>query len=373
MVIPVNEPCLDGNELKYVSECIRDGWVSSSGKYIDRFESAWAEYCGRKYGVCVSNGTTALQSALLALELPKDSEVILPTFTIISCIMAVLYAGLKPVLVDSDSETLTMDVEQIKNKLTTKTKAIMPVHIYGHPVDMDPVLEIANNHGLFVIEDAAEAHGAEYKGKRCGSFGDISCFSFYANKIITTGEGGMVLTDSEKLSNKIKKIINLYLKTGSKRFFHEDLGFNYRITNLQAAVGLAQVENVDSIIKKKIYMGNMYTRLLSGINGIKPLVVKSWAKSVYWMFGILIDHCIDLTAADLAELLSCNGVQTRPFFLGMHEQPVFKKMGIFNGEKYPVSEFASTKGLYLPSGLTLTSENILDVCSYLKEIMHGYA
>ena len=372
MVIPVNEPLFSGNELKYVSDCINSGWISSAGNYLGEFEASWAKYCDRKHGIGTTSGTTALQVAMLALELPPGSEVIIPTFTIVSCALAVLYAGLVPVLVDCDPETLNIDVTKIEQKITSKTKAIMPVHIYGHSVDMDPILELAKKYDLKIIEDAAEAHGAEYKGKKCGSFGDISCFSFYANKIITTGEGGMLLTNDDVLSDRIKNIINLYLNVGTKRFFHDGLGFNYRLTNVQAAIGLAQVENIDNILKIKRSIGTEYTKELSEVGGIKPLVVKDWASPVYWMYGILIDETIPLDANQFSNLLQNYGVQTRPFFLGMHEQPIFKKLNIFKDEYFPVSTMASKKGLYLPSGLTLTGLQIKEVCIAVKEIMNGF-
>jgi perosamine synthetase len=248
-MIPVNEPLLGDRELEYVTECVRTGWVSSAGRFIEEFEQKWAAYCARKYGVAVSNGTAALQLAVATLGFRLGDEVIMPTFTIISCSLAAVYAGGVPVLVDSDPRSWTMDVNQIARKITPRTKAIMPVHIYGHPADMDPILELADCNGLAVIEDAAEAHGAEYlvgrDGRepvwhRCGSFGILSCFSFYANKLITTGEGGMVLTDDVELADKARSLRNLCFQPG-RRFYHDELGFNFRITNLQAALGLSQL------------------------------------------------------------------------------------------------------------------------------------
>jgi perosamine synthetase len=373
--IPVCEPRLAGNELEYVEDCIKTGWISSAGKYIDQFEEGFAAYCGRKYGMAVSNGTVALQLAVAALDLPQGSEVIMPSFTIISCAMAVVYNNLKPVFVDADPETWCMDVTKIEEKINKNTSAIMPVHIYGHPIDMDSVLSLAEKYKIRIIEDSAEAHGAEYKGKKCGSFGDISCFSFYANKIITTGEGGMVLTDDEILAERCRSLRNLSFKK-ERRFYHAELGFNFRITNLQAAIGLAQLENIEQAVEKKIWIGKLYTERLKDIPYLQLPVEKEWAKNVYWMYGIVLDESTGLDAVQFAQKLKEKGVETRPFFLGMHEQPVFQTSslpspggrdtgrGFFTGESYPVAERIARQGLYLPSGLTLT-ENQMDYVSNL--------
>jgi len=387
-MIPVNEPLIGKKELRYVTDCLKTGWISSEGKFIKEFEERWAQYCNRKYGIAVSNGTVALQVAVQSLELLKDSEVILPTFTIISCAMAIIYNKLNPVLVDSDPETWTMDVTKIEEKITPKTKAIMPVHIYGHPCDMDKILEIAKKYDLKIIEDAAEAHGAEYKTilqneeyqmknktsgkesnwKRCGSFGDVSCFSFYANKIITTGEGGMILTDDEGLAERCRSIRNLCFKK-ERRFYHTEMGNNFRFTNLQAAIGLAQLERIDEHIKKKRWIGKLYTERLRDIKGLQLPVEKEWAKNVYWMYGIVLDESIGMTAEEFAKRLYEQGIETRPFFLGMHEQPVFQKMGLFKGEHYPVAERIARRGLYLPSGLTLTEAQIEEVVKAVRKII----
>uniref|UniRef100_A0A7V3N4S0 DegT/DnrJ/EryC1/StrS family aminotransferase n=1 Tax=candidate division CPR3 bacterium TaxID=2268181 RepID=A0A7V3N4S0_UNCC3 len=367
-MIPVNEPLIGEKEKEYVMDCLKTGWISSAGKYIEEFENRWAAYCGRKYGVAVANGTVALQVAVKALDIGPGDEVILPTFTIISCALAVIYSGAKPVLVDSDPEIWTMDVTKIEEKITPNTKAIMPVHIYGHPVDMDPILSLAKRYKLKIIEDAAEAHGAEYKGKKCGSFGDISCFSFYANKIITTGEGGMVLTNDPDLAERAHSIRNLCFRK-ERRFYHSELGNNFRLTNLQAAIGLAQLERIDELIEKKRWIGEMYNKGLKGISGIKLPVEKSWAKNVYWMYGIVLDESMGMDATEFARRLREKGVDTRPFFLGMHEQPIFHKMSLFKDEHYPVAERIARQGLYLPSGLTLTKQQIELVCKKVKEVL----
>jgi perosamine synthetase len=367
-VIPVNEPLLDGNEAKYAAECIRTGWISSAGAFIEEFERAWADYCGMAHGVAVSNGTTALQVAVDCLDLEPGEEVILPTFTIISCAMAVVTHGGVPVVVDSDPRTWCMDVGQVEAKITPRTRAIMPVHIYGHPVDMDPLLELAENHGLAIVEDAAEVHGAEYKGRRCGGLGDISAFSFYANKIITTGEGGMVLTNDDALAEKARDARNLCF-IPERRFLHKRLGYNYRLTNVQAAVGLAQVERIEALVERKRRMGAAYNERLGDIDVLQLPVEEPWAKNVYWMYGLVLDESTGMDAVAFARELAERGVQTRPFFLGMHEQPVFHDMGLFKGESYPVSERMARQGLYLPSGMALTMDQIDTVCEVVRDVL----
>lgn len=376
-MIPVNEPLLGEEELANVTETLRTGWISSSGRFIEAFESAWAEFCGMRYGVAVSNGTTALQVAVACLNLEPGDEVILPTFTIISCAQAVIYNGGTPVLVDSDPRTWCMDVNQVEDKITPRTKAIMPVHIYGHPVDMDPVVQLARRHGLSIIEDAAEAHGALYltdRGgpneawKRCGSLGDISTFSFYANKLVTTGEGGMLLTQQADLAERARGFRNLCFRR-DRRFYHTELGNNYRLTNVQAAIGLAQVDRIEQTIERKRHMGQTYTRKLEAMTGFQLPVEESWARQVYWMYGMVMDETTGVDAAEMARRLAERGVETRPFFLGMHEQPVFHKMGLFDGERYPVAERLARQGLYLPSGVALTDEQIDQVCRAVEEAL----
>ena len=280
------------------------------------------------YGVAVCNGTVALEAAISVLNLEPGDEVIMPTFTIISCALAIVEHGAIPVLVDCDPETWCMDVSQVEEKITSRTKAIMPVHISGHPVDMDPIRELAKKYSFTVIEDAAEAHGAEYKGQKCGSLGDMACFSFYANKIITTGEGGMVLTDDAVLAEKLRAQRNLCFLP-EKRFLHKELGHNYRMTNIQAAIGLAQVEKIETSLAHKRWMGEAYTERLQNIEQLQLPVEKPWAKNVYWMYGIILDKSTGMDAVEFANRLRSKGVDTRPFFLGMHEQPVFQERGLF--------------------------------------------
>ncbi len=376
-MIPVNEPLVGEKEIEYVLDCLRTGWISSSGKYLESFEQAWANYCGMRYGIAVSNGTTALQVAAACIGLQPGDEVILPTFTIISCAQAVTYNGGIPVLVDSEPRTWCMDVNQLAGRITPRTRAIMPVHIYGHPVDMDPVISLAKQHGLLVIEDAAEAHGAEYLSgrgtsnsvwRRSGGLGDISVFSFYANKLVTTGEGGMVLTNDPAIAEQARSLRNLCFKR-ERRFYHTELGHNFRLTNLQAAIGLAQIERLPETIAKKRWMGETYTRRLMNISSIQLPVEEPWARQVYWMYGLVLDESTGIDAVEFARRLLTEGVETRPFFLGMHEQPVFMDMGLFKGEKYPVAERIARQGLYLPSGLTLTEIQIDEVCHAVEKIL----
>lgn len=366
--IPVNEPLIGNPEKRYVMECLETGWISSEGHFIREFEEKWAAYCGMNYGIAVSNGTVALQIAIACLDLQPGDEVILPTFTIISCAQAVTYNGGVVKLVDADPRTWCMDVSQVEAKITPRTKAIMPVHIYGHPVDMDPILELARKYGLLIVEDAAEAHGAEYKGQRCGGLGDLNCFSFYANKIVTTGEGGMVLANDLNKAEKLRSLRNLCFQP-QRRFFHQELGNNFRLTNLQAAIGLAQIERIEASIQHKRWMGAAYNEGLRDIPGLQLPVEELWAKNVYWMYGVVLDELTGLDSATFARKLAERGIQTRPFFLGMHEQPVFHKMGLFLGEKYPVSERISRQGLYLPSGMTLTAEQVDYVSASVREIL----
>jgi perosamine synthetase len=330
-----------------------------------------------KYGIAVSNGTAALQVAFACIDLKPGDEVIMPTFTIISCALAVIYNGGMPVLVDSEPRTWCMDVSQIEARITPKTRAIMPVHIYGHPVDMDPLLALAEKYNLSVIEDAAEVHGAEYLSgrhtpqatwRRCGGIGHISAFSFYANKLITTGEGGMVLTNDPEYAEKARSLRNLCFLP-EKRFLHTELGYNFRLTNLQAAVGLAQLERIEEIIAKKRWMGQAYTDRLAGIPGLQLPVEEPWARQVYWMYGVVLDESVGMDAVEFSKGLKEQGVETRPFFLGMHEQPVFHDMGFFRNERYPVSERIARQGLYLPSGLAINESQIDQVAEALRKML----
>jgi perosamine synthetase len=300
------------------------------------------------------------------LNLKPGDEVIMPTFAIISCALAVIYNGGVPVLVDSEPRTWCIDTTRIEERIAKRTRAIMPVHIYGHPVDMDPILDIARRHGLAIIEDAAEAHGAEYlTGRdganpdwgRCGGLGDISCFSFYANKLVTTGEGGMVLTNDARYAEKARSLRNLCFQPG-RRFYHEEMGFNFRLTNLQAALGVAQIERMEEIVARKRRMGRTYNKLLGDIPKLQLPVEEPWAKNVYWMYGVVLVEDAGMDAAELAQRLAEEGVETRPFFLGMHEQPVLRQHAPSDDTRFPVAEGLARRGLYLPSGLALADDQL---------------
>ncbi|MGC2457105.1 MAG: DegT/DnrJ/EryC1/StrS family aminotransferase [Gallionellaceae bacterium] len=367
--IPVNEPLLNGNEEKYLVECIRTGWISSEGPFIKKFEEQFAARVGRKYGVAVCNGSVALDAAVAALRLGPDDEVILPTFTIISCAAAIVRAGAVPVVVDCDPATWNMDVAQVEARITPRTRAIMVVHIFGLPVEMDSLLALAQKHGLKVIEDAAEMHGQTYRGKSCGSFGDISTFSFYPNKHITTGEGGMIVTDDPLLAERCRSLRNLCFKP-EQRFVHDELGWNFRMTNLQAALGVAQLERLDEFVGIKRRMGARYTRLLAGTPGIQlPLAQTDYADNINWVYGLVLNDSVPFDAREAMARLGKLGIGTRPFFWPMHEQPVFRKMGMFAGEGYPVAERIARRGFYIPSGMALTDEQMQRSAAAVQEVL----
>lgn len=370
MNVPVNEPLLNGNEKKYLSECIDTGWISSEGPFVKKFENNLAAYFGRKHGIAVTNGTVAIDIAIDALKLSEGDEIIMPTFTIISCLTGLLRKKCIPVFIDQQADTWNMDVSQIEKKITSKTKAIMVVHIYGLPVNMNPVIQIAEKYHLKIIEDAAEMHGQEYYGKKCGSFGDISTVSFYPNKHITTGEGGMIFTDDDNLAERCRSLRNLCF-IPEQRFLHYELGYNARMSNLQAAIGVAQLERIDEFIVKKRHIGELYQEKLKGILSIElPMTVTEYAKNIYWVFGIVIkdDHPLDAQSA--MKELSKMGIGTRPFFWSLHEQPILQKLGFINNKSFPVSENLSRRGFYLPSGLALTEQQIDYVVEKVKEIFN---
>jgi perosamine synthetase len=364
--IAVNEPLLTGNEEKYLVECIRSGWISSEGPYVAEFESAVAAKVGRRHGIAVCNGSVALDMAVAALDIGTGDEVIMPAHTIISCPAAVVRAGAVPVLVDCDPLTYNMDVEAIESRITASTKAIMVVHIFGLPVDMEPVLALAQKHGLKIIEDAAEMHGQTYKGQPCGSFGEISTFSFYPNKHITTGEGGMVVVDDDAVAERLRSLRNLCFKP-EQRFVHDELGWNFRMTNLQAALGLAQLERLDEFVERKRAMGRRYTELLQGIEGVQlPISANDDAENIYWVYPLLLDESIPVDAQGMMKILQRRGIGTRPFFWSIAEQPVFNKRGLFVGESYPVTARIARRGLYIPSGMALTHAQIERVVTEVR-------
>ncbi len=371
--IPVNEPLLNGNEKKYLCECIDTGWISSEGPFVKEFEQKMSESVGRKYGIAVSNGTAALEVAVQALEIGAGDEVIMPAFTIISCAMAVTKRGGIPVLVDSDPVTWNMDVKEIEGKITDKTKAIMVVHIYGLPVDMDPVVALARKYNLKIIEDAAEMHGQTYKGKPCGNFGDVSTFSFYPNKHVTTGEGGMVVTNDEDLAERCRMIRNLCFQR-DVRYVHEEISDNYRFTNLQAAVGLAQLERLDEFVERKREMGRFYTEQLQEVKGIRlPLSSTEYANNIYWVYGIVLEDAIRVDNRMCQKMFTEEGIGTRTFFWCIHEQPVYQKVGLFEEECHPKAEYLARRGFYIPSGLALTKKQMVTVVEKVRKVIKQIA
>ena len=368
-IIPVCEPTLDGNELKYVQQAVETNWISSAGGFIRDFEARFAEECGAKYGIACANGTVALHLALATLGLEPGDEVIIPAFTMIATINAVTYCGATPVLVDNELDFWQMDVEDVARKITPRTKAIIPVHIYGHPVDMDALNELAGRHGITVIEDAAEAHGAEYKGRRAGGLAAAAAFSFYGNKILTTGEGGMVTTNDQEIA-RLAWNLRDHAFSSERHFWHKYVGFNYRMTNLQAAVGLAQVERLDELVAARRQNAALYTSLLRDIPGITTPPEAEWAKNVFWMYGIMVDRgAYGMNRDQLRRVLADNGIETRTFFIPMHCQPVY--WDAFKGQRFPVAERLCRDGFYLPSASSLTVAEIERVAAVIDEACGG--
>jgi perosamine synthetase len=351
-MIPLTEPFLGKEEMNNVVKAIKSTWISSKGEFIPKFEKEFANYCNKKYGISTSNGTTALHLALSALGIKNSDEVIVPVLTYIATANVVTYCNAKPIFVDSDFETWNIDSGKIEEKITDKTKAIIPVHLYGNPCDMRPIRDIAEDHHLFVIEDAAEAHGAEYEGKKVGSFSDIACFSFYGNKIITTGEGGMCITDNEELTEKMKTLKDQGTDP-NRKYWHNFIGYNYRMTNIQAAIGLAQLKKLDNFIEIKRRNASLYNSLLKNINGIKLPPETNGAKSIYWMYSVLIENEFDISRDNLMSKLNENEIETRPFFYPIHKMPPYK-----NNENFPIAEKLSKKGINLPSAVTLKRNEI---------------
>ncbi len=370
-MIPVCKPWLPGKEKEYVNDALNTNWISSSGDYINKFEASFSRFCGTEYGVCCTNGLAALHLACAAIGLKKGDEVIVPTFTMAASVNAIIFTGAKPVLVDCDKDTYCIDVNKIEEKITQNTKAIMPVHIYGHMCEMNKIMELAKRYNLYVIEDAAEAHGAEYYEKKAGSIGDIGCFSFYANKILTTGEGGMCVTNNKKFADEMRKLRNHAFEV--PRFVHKKVGFNYRLTNLQAAIGVAQTENVEMLVESRRNIGLKYNNLLKGTEGLILPKEKENIKNVYWMYGVVLEDNIKLTKKEVMEQLKERGIDTRSFFITMHEQPMYLNKTIENAPdcsgKFPVADKISRRGFYLPSSSNLSDEEMIYICNSLKEIL----
>lgn len=363
-MIPVNRPSVPKHAKKYLNECITTGWFSSEGSFVKQFENKFASYLGIKYASATNSGTTALHLAILALGIGIGDEVLVPALTIASCYFSIWYTGAKVVPVDIDPETYTIDPKLIESKITKRTKAIMVVHLFGHSCDMDPIMQLARKYKLKVIEDAAEAHGALYKGKKVGSTGDIAIFSFYANKIVTTGEGGMVVSNNLSLINHVNKFKTL--NHSDIRFIHNGIGYNYLMSNMQAALGLASLEEIDASIKKKRAMAALYNKHLSTIQGLILPIEKPWAKSVYWMYAVRINpKQTALSRDELTKKLTNSGIQTRTFFYS--PKTAFKKLGLYKNDHYPVAERMEKTGFYLPSGLDNKMSEFRTVIKTLKK------
>jgi perosamine synthetase len=360
--IPIARPTLEGNELKYVTECVAGNWISSKGKYVVKFEQEFADYCGCKYGLAVSNGTAALHLSLATLGITQGDEVLIPSLTFIATANAVAYTGAKPVFIDSEIDTWNIDPLQLEAAITPMTKAIIPVHLYGQPVKMKMVMDLAHRHGLYVIEDAAEAHGAEVMGTKVGSIGDMGCFSFFGNKIITTGEGGMLITNNKSFYDKAK-ILRDHGMSPHKKYWHDQIGFNYRMTNIQAAIGCAQVEKIESILEEKLRIAETYKKYLSGLRSIILAPENEWSQNVFWMYAIILD----IQGKDNAQIrehvlgaLDEAGIESRPFFYPIHIMPPYQSTLTL-----PIAEKLSQCGLVLPSYTEIQDDEIEKVCQVI--------
>lgn len=367
-MIPVNSPVITKDSKELVAKALEEGWISSAGPYIEAFEKQFAQYLGVKHAISVNTGTAALHIALLAAGVREGDEVIVPAFTMAASWMAIMYVGAKPIFVDVEPDIYTIDPKLIEVAITDKTKAIMPVHIYGHPADMDPILAIARKHKLIVIEDSAEAHGATYKDRLTGTIGDINAFSFYANKIITTGEGGMVTTDSDELADVARWMKDL-AHSKTKRFIHDALGYNYRLTSMQAALGSGQLAHIADFLATKKHMAEMYSVGLAGIPGLTLPVTRDWATHVYWMYAILINEKeFGLNKDQFRAKLLEKGIDTRDFFYAPCDQPLLNLRGLSSQARFPVTQQISRDGCYLPSGLAITDMQIQTVCDTIRAL-----
>ena len=368
IIFPVSIPYISKKDINFVNKTLKNGWISSNGPEVQKFEKKFSQYVDRKYSVAVSNGTAALEIAVKALGIKKNDEVLIPNFTIISNALAVLRQHAKPVPIDCNLDDWNIKISDIEKKITNKTKAIIVTHIYSFPNDMDKILKICKKRKIFIIEDAAEVLGLNYKNKKCGSFGDISTFSFYANKQVTTGEGGMISVNSLQLYKKCCSLRNLCFGK-SNRFNHDDLGWNYRMTNIQAALGLSQLKNINNVVKKKMSVGRQYFQKLKKNKNLQILPPSNlFAKNIYWIVGIVIKNKKIKTKNMMKKLLRY-GIQTRPFFWPMSEQKIFRKLKIFDKANYPNSKYLSEYGFYLPSYLKLNNKEIDYICSVVNKLM----
>jgi len=370
--IPVNRPKLFKEERINLNTCLKDNWISSDGPFVKIFEKKFSRFNKRKYGIAVTSGTAALEVAVKSLNLKPKDEVIIPTFSIISTALAVVKFSLKPVLVDSDLQSWNMIADQVLRKITKKTKAIIITHIYGFPVEMKKILAVAKKKKIIVIEDAAEMIGQTYNKKPCGSFGDISTFSFYANKNITTGEGGMILTNDKKIYRKCLSLRNLCFGKGNDRFNHDDIGWVYRMTNLQAAIGCGQLKNISTIIKRKREIGKRYINILKKCDKIYLQPYKfPYATNIFWVFGVLLKRKIKISRNKIVKLLLKKHIQTRNFFYPLHKQKVFLRKNIFTKkQRFKNADYLSKNGFYLPSGVGTTNAEIDFAAKTLLKIIN---
>ena len=363
-MIPIMEPFIDEQEIDLVLDCLKSGWISSQGRYILEFEKAFSNYCGAEFGIATSNGTTALHLALATLGVGPGDEVIVPALSFIATANAVVYAGARPVFADVNEKSWTLDPAAVKDLITHRTRAIIPVHLYGHPADMDPILRLAEENGLWVIEDAAEAHGARYKGKRVGSLGHMACFSFYGNKIITTGEGGMIVTSHGEWTEKAL-MLRGHGMSKDRKYWHPVLGYNYRMTNIQAAIGLGQVNKLDYLIAQKRRVAQAYRQGLEGVRGVILPPEESWAKNVFWLYSIRIAPETGKKRDDLIEHLERHQVESRPLFYPIPEMPFYQ-----GGGRFPITKKISEQGISLPSAASITSEQIGTVVELIKQFLY---
>lgn len=369
-MIPISKPIIARNAKKYLLDCLNSSWISSKGPYVEKFERAFAKFVGTKYAVATSSGTSALHLSLATLNIGADHEVIVPDLTMIAAALPIIYVGAKPVLIDSESDTGNLDPAKIEDKISNKTRAIIVVHLNGHPADLKSILNIAKKHQLAVIEDAAESHGAKYnlagKWKPVGSIGDLGCFSFYGNKIVTTGEGGMVATNNKRLAERAASLRNL-ARSPKKHFYHKEVSFVYRMSNLQAALGLAQLEEVETSLKKKAYFASVYFDNLKNLPFLQLPIEKQYAKRIYWNFDVLIKPPVN--PQTVAKYLSHHGVESRIFVIPLHKQPAFLRLGLFKNEHYPVADRISKIGLSLPLGPNIKNQDINYICHLIKQVV----
>lgn len=362
-ILPVANLCLEGNEARYLDECLRSGWISSAGPFVGRFENAFASAVGCEHGVATANGTAALHLALTALGIGSGDEVIVPAFTMIAVANAVRFTGARPVLVDGESDTCNLDPGMIEGCLTPRTKAVIAVHTYGHPAEMAAIMSLARKHRLLVVEDAAEAHGAHYRGEPVGSIGDAAIFSFYANKIITTGEGGMVTTHSPIVAEKAR-LLRDHAFSPERHFWHREVGFNYRMTSMQAAVGLAQTERFAKLVQRRRDNAHIYRELLRPVRGLTLPVEREHVCNVFWMYGVLVEDSFGMTRDQLRAHLARHGIETRTYFIPLHLQPIYRDS--YKGQRFPVAERWCQRGMYLPSGPSLGAEDLKRVAEVIR-------